>query len=240
MMPTTVSVIGAGRIAAPVIDRVRQSPDLRLGRILTRGSAPDIEDGVTEIGAFLAAPADIVIEAAGPAALRRYGPEILARSELWTVGASALADDDFRAAMRDMAREHGRAVRLFSDWIAAADQCVSGIPARLRLRAARPDLGGRPGVVYDGPLREAARRFPDDVNSAVAAALCGPGLDNTDIELIDSGPGGAHGIRGEIEIGDLRLTTEVDLGSAASGGLHPVAGALIAALERRTRPFRYG
>ncbi|MEJ2120329.1 MAG: DUF108 domain-containing protein [Alphaproteobacteria bacterium] len=239
-MPTTVSVIGAGRIAAPVIAHIRQSPDLRLGRILTRGHDPDIADGVTELGAFLDAPADIVIEAAGPAALRQYGLDIPARSELWTVGASALADDDFRRKIRDLAEKHARPMRLFSDWIAAADQCVPGVPARLKLRAARPQLGDRPGVLYEGPLREAARRFPDDVNSAVAAALCGSGLDNTVIEIIDSGPGGEHAIRAEIEIGDLRLTTEVDLAAAASGNVHPVAGALIAALERRTQPFRYG
>jgi len=237
-MPITVSVIGAGRIAAPVIAHIRQSRDLRLGRILTRGHDRDIPEGVTEIGAFLDGPADIVIEAAGPDALRQYGPAILARAELWTVGASALADDDFRRELHELAEAHGRRLRLFSDWIAAADQCVPGVPARLRLRAARPQLGERPGMLYDGPLREAARRFPNDVNSAVAAALCGPGLDNTDITLIDSGPGGQHAIRAELEIGELRLTTEVDLGAAAS--LHPVALALISALERRTQPFHYG
>ncbi|MDH3233074.1 MAG: DUF108 domain-containing protein [Alphaproteobacteria bacterium] len=236
----TVSMIGAGRIAAPVIDRIQQSADLRLGQVLTRGTAHGVTECVTDIGAFLAVPADIVIEAAGPAALRQYGPEVLAQTELWTVGASALADDDFRATMQDLALRHGRPLRLFSDWIAAADQCVAGVSARLKLRAARPDWAERPGVVYEGPLREAARLYPDDVNSAVAAALCGPGLDNTVIELIDSGPDGAHYIHGEIEIGAQRFTTQVDLGSAAAGGLHPVAVALIAALERRTQPFRYG
>jgi len=235
-MPLTVNVIGAGGIAAPVIAHIRQSPDLQLGQILTRGPAR----GVTEIGAFLAAPADIVIDAAGPDALRQYGPAILAQSELWTVGASALADDEFRLTMSDLAQKHLRPVRLFSDWIAAADQCVSGIPARLKLRAARPELGERPGGVFEGPLREAARHFPNEVNSAVAAALCGPGLDNTIIELIDSGPDGEHTIRGEIEVGSVRFTTQVDLRPAVPGGLHPVAGALIAALERRMHPFRYG
>jgi predicted dinucleotide-utilizing enzyme len=243
-MPTVVSVIGAGRIAAPVIAHIREAPGLRLGTILTRGPGRGIADGVTDIGAFLASPADIVIDAAGPGALRQYGPRILAQAELWTVGASALADDDFRERMRDAALRHGRTLRLFSDWLAAADQCVPGVPARLRIRAARPGLGGRPGTIpgtiYEGPLREAARLYPNDVNSAVAAALCGPGLDNTVIELIESGPDGEHAIHGEIEIGALRLTTQVDLGSAETGALHPVAGALIAALERRTQPFRYG
>lgn len=235
-MPTTVSVIGAGRIGAPVIEHIRQSTTLRLGRVLTRGSSP----GVTDLDAFLDTPADIVIEAAGPDALRQYGPAILPRSELWTVGASALADDALRDRMRDLALTHGRPIRVFSDWIAAADQCVSGAPATLRLRAARSGLGDRPGTVFDGPVQDAARRFPNDVNFAVAAALCGPGLDSTVIELIDSGPDGAHTIHGEIEIGALRLTTTVDIGEFGSGGLHPVAGALIAALQRRTRAFRYG
>ena len=235
-MPLIVSLVGAGQIAAPVIDHIQRSANLRLGQILTRGGA----HGVTDIGAFLATRADIVIEAAGPVALRQYGPEIVARSELWTVGASALVDDDFRATMCDLAQRHNRPVRLFSDWMAAADQCVSGFPARLKLRAARPQWAERHGVIYEGPLRQAARLFPNDVNSAVAAALCGPGLDNTVIELIDSGPDGAHYIHGEIEIGAQRFTTQVDLGSALSGGLHPVAVALIAALERRTHPFRYG
>ena len=173
-------------------------------------------------------------------ALRQHGPALLARAELWTVGASALADDGFRERMRDLTQEHGRRLRLFSAWIAAADQCLPQVPARLSLRAARPGLGERPGVVYQGPLREAARLYPNDVNFAVAAALCGPGLDNTIIELIDSGPEGAHTIHGEIDTGAQRVTTEVTLGPAGPGAVHPVAAALIAALERRTQPFRYG
>lgn len=247
-MPTVVSVIGAGRIAAPVIAHIREAGDFHLGAVLTRGArtgtladicGPDVSD----IDAFLASPADIVIDAAGPGALRQYGPLILERAELWTVGASALADDGFRERMRDVALRHGHTLHLFSGWIAAADQCIPGVPglpARLRIRAARPGIAEHPGTAFDGPLREAARLYPNEVNSAVAAALCGPGLDNTVIELIDSGPDGEHTIRGEIEIGALRLTTQVDLGGAGPEALHPVAGALIAALERRSQPFRYG
>ena len=114
-------------------------------------------------------------------------------------------------------------------------------PRGCRFARQRPGLGERPGTVYDGPPREAAHLLSRTRSiSAVAAALCGPGLDTTVIELIDSGPEGAHYIHGEIEIGALRLTTRIDIGDFGSGVLHPVAGALIAALERRTAPFRYG
>ena len=59
-MNQTVSVIGAGRIGGAVIRHVEETPGLRLGRVLTRSGTPDTADPA----AFLATPADIIIDTA--------------------------------------------------------------------------------------------------------------------------------------------------------------------------------
>lgn len=229
-MPLTVSVIGAGRIGAPVIDYLRRRPEFTLGRVLSRSGKPDTAD----VDAFLAAHADIVIDAAGPAALRATGPTALEKADLWTVGGRALANDDFRSQMEQIARRTGHRLRLFSHWVAGADHAAPGSGATMHIRQHRP------GAEWTGSLRKAAQAHPDTVNSAVSAALTGPGLEAASFELLDSGPEGGHRFEAMIETSFGRFSTDIDLGYPADAKPHPTAAALIAALRREISPIQYG
>jgi predicted dinucleotide-utilizing enzyme len=127
--PFAVGLIGAGRIGGAVAAFLRSDPRFRLAGLLTRRT-PEAERE-----AFLAAPPPLVIDAAGPDCLRACGVPLLVRAEVWSVGASALAGEAFLDRMLAAERASGTRLRLFADWFGAADQCLPGRPARLRVAA---------------------------------------------------------------------------------------------------------
>lgn len=229
-MSLTVSVIGAGAIGAPVIEFVDNNAAFALGQVLTRSGG----SGTADAEAFFAVAADIIIDAAGPDVLRAHGSEALARADLWTVGGGALADDDLRIKMERIARQTGHRLRLFSHWVAGADHAGPGSGARMHVRQSRP------GPHWTGSLREAAVVHADTVNSAVSAALTGPGLDAVSFELVDSGENGGHRFEAVIDTSFGQFATDIDFGDPRQTMPHPTAAALIAALRREVSPIQYG
>lgn len=230
MADLTVSVIGAGSIGQPVIDYVEATEGLSRGAVLTRSG----HIGTADPQLFLAMPADIIIDAAGPDALRTHGRAALGVADLWTVGGGALADDAFRTMLEERARQTGHCIRLFSHWIAGADHAAPDNDARLHIRQ------WRPGAEWSGTLQDAVAAYPNTVNSAVSAALCGVELDATTFELCDPGPKGGHRFEALLETNFGRFKTDIDLGNPEKSGVHPTAAALIAALRRELSPIRYG
>lgn len=224
--PLTVSVIGAGRIGAPVVDFVERTPGFALAGVLTRGSGGPWQE------TLIAAGPDIVIDAAGPGALAAYGADVLVRAEFWTVGAAALGDAALRDRLTETARAAGTRLRLFSPWVAGLGQ--AGPEDRLEVTMERPGL-----APWRGPLAEALARAPDDLNSATAAALAGPGIAATVVELRDSGDGGLHRMRAELLTPGARFGSEAVF-DGAPGTVHPTAAALIGALGRMGGPLAYG
>jgi aspartate dehydrogenase len=222
-----IVLVGAGRIGGAVARWIAASPRHRLAGVIGRA-------GTTWPDATLA------IDAAGPAALRRLGPRLLERGDLWTVGAAALADPGFRAEMAAAARQSGHVLRLFTGWIAGPALAPRDSDATLHILQAAPGLGAAPGVLFRGPLAEAVQRFPDHLNTACAAALTGPGIEATTVELVSSPPGGPHVIRCRFAFPGNVIETSVAFDPDAAGAPHPVAAALVAALERLDEPFRYG
>ena len=227
-MDKVVSVIGAGRIGGEVIRYVRDTPGLRLGRVLTRSGHPDTGDLAT----FLDTPAALIVDAAGPQALRRTGAACLARSDLWSVGAAALADDALLEDLRAVAHGAGTRLRLFAPWAFGIGTVPADAVLQLSLRIVRPG-----GPAWTGRLDDAARQFPDEVNFAVAAALNGPGLAATRIELATAAAQDRHMIETDCvtEAGHVRSTLAL-----TRDGRHPTALSLIAALDALTGPIGYG
>ncbi|MFZ1813378.1 MAG: hypothetical protein WBO55_06285 [Rhizobiaceae bacterium] len=230
-MTLVVSVIGAGKIGREIIEFVQSSPGHTLGRILTRSGVPDTGDAAE----FFATPCDIIIDAAGPQALRSHAGLVLAHADLWTVGAAALADDGLRAQLAETGQRHGHHLRLFSPWISGISSGEPDASARLHVQAQRPGIGSP----WSGAIREGVARFPNDLNSAVAAALCGPGLDATTVALRDSGAGGAHRIDASYMNATGTFTSSVEFNDLALRS-HPTATAIIRALRASDQFLRYG
>lgn len=231
MAPLRIGVIGAGRIGRAVIDALGRMEGLGLAGVLTASG----RHGTADPRAFFADPADLYIDAAGPAALRAFGRQALERGDLWTVGASALGDPDLLRDLRAAAAARGTRLRLFSPWIAGVPQAAGDPSARLSVTMTRPGLG----LEWSGPLAEALARAPDDLNSATAAALAGPGVAATTVTLRDSGPGGPHRIEADLLTASGRFRSVADFDPAAPGP-HPTAAALIGALAARLAPLGYG
>ncbi len=87
--------------------------------------------------------------------------------------------------------------------------------------------------MFSGTVREAALRFPDAVNVAVAVALAGPGLDRARIEVLRPQPHGRHrlALRAISRYGSV----EVAVHPRVDPGIHPVAASIVAALREARR-----
>lgn len=222
MTARTVSVIGSGAIGRAVIDHIRNTPGLRLGRVLSRSGSVDTND----LDRFLAGRADLIIDAAGPNALAAHGARCLAVADLWSVGAAALADAGLLVRMETAARDAGTRLRLFSPWAYGIDAAPRASIQSLKLRVVRHGI-----TPWRGALKEAADLFPGEVNFAVAAALNGPGIDRTELVLEPTSDPALHRI-------DTECVTEAGVVAASirfsSTGRHPTALCLIAALEQLT------
>ncbi len=226
-MTTTVNMIGSGAIGRPVATWLGANSGFALQDILRRDTTAW-------------RPAELSIDTAGPDALRQYGPRLLRQGELWSVGAVALADDAFREEMAAIAAATGHRLRLFTGWIGGIGLHPVSQAASLHVEQSAPGLGERPGIVFDGPLREALQRFPHHLNTACAAALCGPGIDNTTVRLSCTEPGAPHVISATLETASDRHVSSVTMLVGQPGIMHPVAAAIIAALERRGKWLGYG
>jgi predicted dinucleotide-utilizing enzyme len=223
--PLDLTLIGHGPIGRAVAEGLAEIPGVRLAAILPRGDARGPRTPLT-------------IDAAGPGALREYGARALVHGDLWSVGASALLDDALRDELTAIALGTGHRLRLFTGWILGPSLCPPGWAARLHVTQEAPLLGGHaPGIIFRGPLAEAARLFPDYLNTATAAALCGPGVAATRVTLRSNAEGGAHRIATRFEMPGQTLRSEVRFDRP---GPHPVASALLAALTHQVAPLQYG
>lgn len=219
-----IAVIGSGRIGAQVIEGLRALPVYRLIGIVGRdgGDLP---------------PARITIDTAGPDALREHALQALVHGDLWTVGAAALIDPTLRDTLELRAVQNGHRIRLFTAWISGPALCPPDLSARLYIRQSAPLLARKPGVIFRGPLAEAATRFPDHLNTATAAAIDGPGIEATHVTMISSPKGGVHRIAARFTMPGQTIRTDVRFDKP---GPQPVASAILAALAQRTRSISLG
>jgi aspartate dehydrogenase len=241
MTEMRVKVIGAGRIGAPVLDFLRNSARWHLASCLLRKSKP-LPEATTDAESFFAETAELVVEVAGPDALRLHGERVLMSADLWTTSAAALAEAPLRNRLEAVGLASGHRLRVLGGALGGLDGVATAATdpdARLHVTATRPGMVGEAGRVFAGSLAEAARLFPHEINFAVAAALAGPGVERTSIELNDSGPGGAHvlSLLAQSRSGSFRAEHRLD---ATQGGLHPVAAAIIAALTQAGRVVQAG
>jgi aspartate dehydrogenase len=153
--------------------------------------------------AFFNRELDIVVEAAGHAAVVEYGCQTLDRGrDLCLLSAGALANEQLYSRLQAAARQGRSRVVIPSGALAGLDGLQSlradGLlyvkytstkpPGAWRDTAAEQvvsldDLTA-PCAVFQGSAREAARLFPKNANLAAAVALAGLGFEDTQVELI--------------------------------------------------------
>jgi aspartate dehydrogenase len=248
-----LGLIGCGAIGREVVRAAREGelgPGMRLAAVLVRRprSAPD-PLLTHEPDAFFARDLDAVVECAGHEAVRAHGVRCLeSGADLVLTSIGALVDDDLRARLEQAAARGGR-LTVAAAGIGALDilgaAAIGGLtqvhmtvrkdPSAWYGTAAEQlcDLARlqEPLILYDGPVRDGAARYPQNVNIAAAVALAGLGLDRTRLTIVADPTIQSHVVEIEAQgaFGSFRFREDV-LPTAAN----PKTGRLVAMAVIRT------
>lgn len=198
-----VGLIGLGAIGLGVARLARSRPEdgLHVVAALVRDRARPRSDGVPvvvfSLDELLALRPDVVLDAAGHAALREYGASIVAAGvDLVVISVGALADDRLLTELRACAEAGGSHVRIASGAIAGLDALSAAALGGLKQvmhtvrKPARTLLGdGAAGMneareLYRGTAREGIARFPESANVVAAVSLAGIGFDRTEMAVV--------------------------------------------------------
>ncbi len=152
---------------------------------------------------FFAQTFDAVAECAGHAAVRAHGQRVLeSGADFLVTSVGAFTDDALFDRLLAAAKANGRRLILPSAGSGALDilssAAVGGLdsvtvtvrkdPSAWKGTVAETlvDLDALtvPHVVFDGPVREGARLYPQNVNISAAAAIAGLGLDRTRVVIV--------------------------------------------------------
>ncbi|MGH2473200.1 MAG: aspartate dehydrogenase [Candidatus Limnocylindria bacterium] len=195
------ALIGLGAIGRGIVRLARSSGRVEIAGALvrepSRDRGPEAPPIVISLGELLARRPEVIVECAGHAALREFGPPILRSGcDLIALSVGALADPELLAHIEAAARDGGSRLRIASGAIAGLDAIASAAvggltrvrhtlskPARTLLGAAGADLR-EPRVLYEGPARDGVRRFPESANVVAAISLAGLGLDRTELRVV--------------------------------------------------------
>ncbi len=215
-----LGVIGAGGMAAIMLEALAQELPLPLDflSVLVLQDARVTGDALVErfgsrvattcvvrqtLAEFTADRLDLVAECAGHAAVREYGPTLLANaSDLMLVSVGSLADDALRQELETAALRSGAQLLLPPGAAGGIDVLAAvklagldsvtyvgrkpphawrGTPAELTV-----DLNALTEAVvfYEGTARQAALDYPSNANVAATVALAGVGFDDTQVQLV--------------------------------------------------------
>jgi aspartate dehydrogenase len=250
-----IALIGYGAISQTLFDIFREkNPPIdivgvlvRPGRITETKKKVGRKVAVVErLKDLLKLEPDVVVEAASQQAVRDWGEEILKRGiDLMVIATGAYGDPKLWKKHRAAAAKSGARLRLPSGAIAGLDGLLAmrlGKLERVKYISIKPphawsgtpaetdfDLPSikEPTVIFRGSPADAGRLYPKNANLAVTVALCGAGLDRTDIELVADPtlPPGSNANRLEV-VSDTGELTMHRLGHAMSD--NPKTGVLTA------------
>lgn len=226
-----IGIIGAGVIGRAIFEAVTAGHLAEVAYVLVderfvppAGPERLRQQLTTDVGAALAAPTDLVIEAAHPDVVMRLGASLLAKGDLCAFSSSALADAGVEAAVRRTAAEagtrllvpHGAVLALdgLSDGRDAIEQVI--ITTTKNGASLGADAGAR-GKLFEGSTREACARFPRNVNVHAALALAGIGFDRTS-SIVVADPETRH-MRHRIQVFGQGFEWDISVRSTALGGV---------------------
>ena len=232
-----IALIGYGAIGQMLFDLfAKKKPPIDIVGVLVRpGRAKEIQKKVgrkvavvESLPALLELEPDVVVEAASQQAVRDWGATILKKGiDLMVIATGAYGDPKLWKKHLAAAAKSGARLRLPSGAIAGLDGLLAmrlGTLERVKYTSIKPphawsgtpaetdfDLPSirEPTVIFRGTPADAGRLYPKNANLAVTVALCGAGLDRTDIELVADPtlPPGTNASRLEVvsDSGELRL-----------------------------------
>jgi aspartate dehydrogenase len=195
-----LGLIGYGAIGAH-IDAV-EIDNVELVSVLVRRPRP--EGRLTnDADRFFAHAFDAVAECAGHEAVRAHGQRVFERgADFLVTSVGAFTDTSLFDRLLAAAKANGRRLILPSAGIGALDilssAAVGGL-SKVTVRVVKDPSAWKgtiaetlvdldslqaPHTVFDGPVREGARLYPQNVNISAAAAIAGLGLDRTRLVIV--------------------------------------------------------
>ncbi|MBV9579686.1 MAG: aspartate dehydrogenase [Chloroflexi bacterium] len=248
-----VGFIGLGTIAQGVLGLLQPADGIDVvGALVAHPNKPRPGCHVrlcTRIEDLIARKPEVVVEAAGHAALRCHGPIVLrAGIDLLILAVGALAEPDTEGAILTAASAGKSRAIVVSGGIGALDAIaaasagrlervthVTRKPARALLPAAEASQLQQPRELFAGSAREGVLQFPESINVAAAVSLAGIGLDRTQVRVIadPSLERNRHEVVAEGDFGRLRFEIEnvPTVDNPRTGRL--VAMSVVQALRRR-------
>ena len=232
-----IALIGYGAISQTLFDLFREKkPPIDIVGVLVRpGRAKETQKKVgrkvavvESLKELLKLKPDVVVEAASQEAVRDWGETILKKGiDFMVIATGAYGDPKLFRRHVKAAEKSGARLRLPSGAIAGLDGLLAmrlvtlervkyvsikpphawtGTPAETEF-----DLPAikTPTVIFRGKAADAGRLYPKNANLAVTVALCGAGLDRTEIELVADPtlPPGTNASRLEVvsDSGELKM-----------------------------------
>lgn len=234
-MTVRIALIGCGAIGTAALELLRQDAGLSIAAIVvpaeafaaTRDVAARLAPGAQVVSAVPAEGIDLVVEAAGHAAIEAHVLPALQRGTPCVVASvGALSAQGFAEKLEAAAVAGKTQVQLIAGAIGAIDALaaarIGGLDT-VRYTGRKPphawkgtpaeqgrDLGALTSatVIFEGSAREAATLYPKNANVAATVSLAGLGLDRTSVRLI-ADPAVAenvHTVEAEGAFGSLELT----------------------------------
>jgi aspartate dehydrogenase len=236
-LPLRVGLIGFGAIGRRLAEAIvaGEAGRCELGAVLVRRPERIKAETVAQLGCmvtgdaadFLATRLDLVVEVAGHDALKAYAEDVLRQGkDLLLISVGALADPHFEKRLHRAAHDYGQRVYVATGAIAGLDAIAAAAVGGLESvthSVRKPPAGllppdevekaqasGEPRVLYEGPAREAAIRFPENVNVAAAISLAGLGLDKTTVRVVADPTvvRNTHEIEARGAFGELRIVLQ--------------------------------
>jgi len=231
MTPHHIAVIGYGSISKELIERLQAYSTLSCTLAVvfreSRTELPALPRGVQALRgmkALMDFKPDLVIEAAGQAAVREYAlPCLQAGLTFMAASVGALADDALRSALTQAAVKGRGKLILPSgavaslDYIQAVRRLTSTVvtyESRKPPSAWKDELAKRglplsptdPIVLFEGDAGEAATLFPQNLNVAATLAMAGMGMTATRVRVVVDplAKGNEHHIQVSGEAGEMQ------------------------------------
>ncbi|MSP49139.1 MAG: aspartate dehydrogenase [Alphaproteobacteria bacterium] len=201
-----IGLMGLGAIGEQVAAAIAAGvlPEVKIASALVR--RPRSEKSAflvtNDPDAFFEVEVDAFVEGAGHQAVRDHAERALKLADMMVTSVGALTDDALRERLIATAKANGHRLILPSAGIGALDTlsaaAIGGLDEVVMTVRKQPsawfgteaekmvDLNAltAPFTVYEGPVREGARRYPQNVNISAAVALAGAGLDKTHLKIV--------------------------------------------------------
>ena len=202
---TRIGLIGLGQIGMDVYRRIQANPETGMEVVFAHDKLADVvgqipaELVLDDMNDFARYEPDLVIEMAHKEATKQWAPLILQKCDMMAVSVTVIAEAESEALFEELTAKygtrlylpHGGAVGLAS--MLESRDFLDEVHLEMRKNPLNVDTSNvgidaasitEETVLYDGPTRAIAPKFPRNVNTLTAIAYAGIGLDRTRSTLI--------------------------------------------------------